>query len=185
MTTLTIKTELLRAALVCAASSEARYYLNGIYVDPAGFLVSIDGHRLFCAKIEVEPNSFEGWIIPRDAAKRALAGYKSPEIEISPERVGDISCRPIDGTFPDWRRVVPQEMCGEVAQFNPAYIADMGKIGEILAGRKSKDQGLTAHIHHNGEGLAGVTFPGHDGVYGVLMPIRTAHTDADWKGAIA
>lgn len=173
MTNITIPTNLLKAALICASTEKVRYYLNGVYVDPKGFLVATDGHRLFCGKIDLtDVAAFDGWIIPRDAIKRALTGYKQATIEISPTRVGDITTQPIDGTYPDWQRIIPSELSGETAQFNPAYIGDMGKIGGLL-----HKGALAAHIHHNGESPAGVTFPGVDNAFAVLMPIRTHHTD--------
>jgi DNA polymerase-3 subunit beta len=198
MTTITVNADMLRAALMCASAEETRYYLKGVYVDPAGKLVSTDGHRMFVGTIDLAasehnpaPGSFTGWIICRDVLKRALAGHKLPMITIAPDRVGDIACQPIDGTFPDWRRVVPSEISGNVAQFNPAYVADMGKIGLLLQGKPkrgySSGTGLTAHIHHNGESPAGVTFPGVDDAYGLLMPIRGAYHDdaAQWATVTA
>jgi DNA polymerase III sliding clamp (beta) subunit (PCNA family) len=107
-TIITIPTDLLRAALICASTEKVRYYLNGVYVDPLGYVVSTDGHRLFCGKIDVSDlPEFNGWIIPSDALKRALTGYKNETIDISPNRCGDMSCLSVDGTFPDWRRVIP------------------------------------------------------------------------------
>lgn len=196
--TITVNADMLRAALICASTEQARYYINGVYVDPKGYLVSTDGHRLFCGKIDLDaqgpdrdqsiaPDSFEGWIIPSDAIKRALTGYKQQTIDVAPDRLGDLACKSVDGSFPDWRRAVPQTLSGAIAQFNPAYIADMGKIGLLLTGKRKSDAGLTAHLHHNGEGPAGVTFPYCATAYAVLMPIRTQHTDAEraWPDAIA
>lgn len=196
--TITVSADMLRAALICASTEQARYYINGVYVDPKGYLVSTDGHRLFCGKIDlttqgeggglsIAPDSFEGWIIPSDAIKRALAGYKQQTIDITRHSVGAVSCARISADYPDWRRVVPQTVSGAIAQFNPAYIADMGKIGLLLTGKRKSDAGLTAHLHHNGEGPAGVTFPYCATAYAVLMPIRTRHTDAEraWPDAIA
>lgn len=175
-TAIEVPTATLKAALLCASTEKVRYYLNGVYVDPKGFLVSTDGHRLFCGKIDLaDVPAFDGWIICRDVLKRALTGYKAETITIAPDRVGSILCQPIDGIFPDWRRAVPTELSGETAQFNPAYVADMGKIGEILFGRGKPV--LSAHIHHNGESPAGVTFPTCDDAFAVLMPIRSGHTD--------
>jgi DNA polymerase-3 subunit beta len=175
-TAIEVPTATLKAALLCASTEKVRYYLNGVYVDPKGFIVSTDGHRLFCGKIDLaDVPAFDGWIICRDVLKRALTGYKAETITIAPDRVGSILCQPIDGIFPDWRRAVPTELSGETAQFNPAYVADMGKIGEILFGRGKPV--LSAHIHHNGESPAGVTFPTCDDAFAVLMPIRSGHTD--------
>ena len=174
---LTVPTAILKAALVCASTEQARFYLNGVYVDPKGFLVSTDGHRLFCGKIDFDPGHapFEGWVIPSDAIKRALTGYKADTIEITQTRVNVVSCKPVDGSFPDWRRVVPTELNGETAQFNPAYVADMGKIGVLLFGRGKPV--LSAQIHHNGEGPAGVTFASCEDAFAVLMPIRATYAD--------
>jgi DNA polymerase III subunit beta len=183
---ITVPAAMLRAALVCASTEQARYYLNGVYVDPKGFLVSTDGHRAFVGRIDIDADQapFDGWIIPRDAIKLALAGYKADTIEITQTRVGVVSCKPVDGSFPDWRRVIPTELNGATAQFNPVYIADMGKIGEMLTGKR-KNGGLTAHIHHNGDAPAGVTFPGCESAFAVLMPIRSQHTDTSDAWAIA
>ena len=183
--TITVSADLLRAALICASTEKVRYYLNGVYVDPTGYVVSTDGHRLFCGKIDVSDlPEFKGWIIPSDVIKRALTGYKNKTIDISPNRCGDMSCQPVDGSFPDWRRVIPTgDLSGEVAQFNPAYVADMGKIGKLLGGKSS----LEAHLHHNGQSPAGVTFPLYPSAFAVLMPIRSSHTapDTAWQDAIA
>jgi hypothetical protein len=173
---ITIQTALLKAALICASKEHARYYLNGVHVDPKGFLISTDGHRFFCGKIDLtDVPAFEGWTIPSDVIKRALAGYKNITIDISPDRCGDVACTPIDAGFPDWRRVIPMDtLSGETAQFNPDYIADMGKIGKALG-----VTGLTAHIHHDGQNPAGVTFPGIENAFAVLMPMRAHATDGD------
>jgi DNA polymerase-3 subunit beta len=184
-TIITVSTDLLRAALICASTEKVRYYLNGVYVDPTGYVVSTDGHRLFCGKIDVSDlPEFKGWIIPSDVIKRALTGYKNKTITISPDRCGDISCQPIDGTYPAWRRVLPQgDLSGVAAQFNPAYIADLGKMGKLLGASGA----LPAHVHHNGESPAGITFPNCPDAFAVLMPIRSAHAapDSAWKDATA
>ena len=176
--TIEIPTATLKAALVCVSTEQVRYYLCGVYVDPEGFLVSTCGHRMFVGKIDLSGTpAFDGWIIPSDAIKRALTGYKADTITIAPDRVGAIMCAPVDGVYPDWRRVVPNAdgLTGETAQFNPAYIADMGKIGVILRGKRRNS--LDAHIHHNGEGPAPITFPEIDHAFAVLMPIRAHHSD--------
>ena len=185
-TAIAVPAAMLRAALICASTEETRYYLRGIYVDSKGFLVTTDGHRAFVGRIDLaDAAPFDGWTIPMDAAKRALIGYKPTMIEISPTRCGDIACTPVDGVYPDWRRSVPTELSGVVAQYNPAYLADMGKIGELLTGKRKNGGGLSAHVHHNGEAAAGITFPGCEDAFAVLMPIRSAHagTPDSWATA--
>lgn len=175
--TFEVPAAMLRAALICASNEQVRYYLRGVYVDPKGYLVSTDGHRLFCGRIDLtDVPAFDGWIICRDALKRALTGWKAGTINIAPRLVGDVSCAPVDGTFPDWRRVVPETTDGTIAQFQPHYVGDLGKIASLLTDKKNG----FAHIHHNGTGPAGVTFPGCADAYAVLMPIRSRHAASDW-----
>jgi len=170
-----VPTAMLKAALICASTEKVRYYLNGVYVDPKGFLVSLDGTRMFCGKIDLEGvPEFDGWIICRDTLKRALTNYKAATMTISPNCVGNTLCQPIDAPFPEWRSVVPTEPSGETAQFNPNYVADMGKIGDLLRG--GRKGGLSAHIHHNGEAPTAITFPDIRNAFAVLMPIRTSYT---------
>lgn len=184
-TSIAVSADMLRAALICASTEKFRYYLQGVYVDPTGYLVATDGHRLLACKIDLSDAApFDGWIIPSDVIKRALTGYKNKTIVISPNSCGDISCQPVDGTYPAWRRVLPQgELSGVAAQFNPAYIADLGKMGKLLGASSA----LPAHVHHNGESPAGVTFPNCPDAFAVLMPIRSAHAapDSAWNDATA
>jgi len=72
---------------------------------------------------------------------------------------------PIDGTFPDWRRIIPKETDGKPAQFNPAYVGDFAKVTKALG------QGQTAFAY-NGDGPALVTFGDDIDGFGVLMPMR-------------
>jgi hypothetical protein len=144
-----IPTDVLRAALVCVSSEETRYYLRGVHVEPDAddvVLVSTDGHRLFCGRCPLPPagaiTPAKPFIVPTDAIKKALTGYKGLAIQL--ERtgdvwtLGDVTFKPVDGTFPDWRRVAPtqktiSEDLGKIAQFNPAYVADMGKVAKAIA----------------------------------------------------
>jgi len=184
-TIISISTAALKAALICASTDQHRPYINGVYIDPKGYVVSTDGHRLFCAKIDVSDlPAFEGWTIPFDVVKRAVTGNKFVNTNVTPTQCGDIAYTPVDAPYPNWRCVLPQAaLSGEVAQFNPEYVADMGKIGKLLGGKNS----LSAHIHHNGESPAGVTFPNYPEAFAVLMPIRSTHSapDTAWSDAIA
>ena len=195
MATLYIPADLLRAAMICASTEKGRYYLNGVFIDPAGLVVSTDGHRAFVGKFDIceagdgsqrpAPASFGGYIIPLATLKRVLTGNKARLIAVSGDEIDGQRYEAVDGTFPDWRRIVPPaEASGEPAQFNPAYVADMGKIGALIgAGGKGR---LGAHFHHNGAGNpCGVTFPGAPDAFGVLMPMRSGEDGASWRNARA
>jgi DNA polymerase III sliding clamp (beta) subunit (PCNA family) len=181
-----LPTDVLRAALVCVSTEETRYYLRGVNVQPDGgdlVLASTDGHRLFCGRCPLDNATTPvapiapaaPFILPAESIKKALTGYKGATIHV--ERagdvwtLGDVTFKPVDGTFPDYRRVAPTqktlgEDLGKIAQFKPAYLADMGKIQKALG------VGECPVIHHMGHGPAIVTFLGRDNLFCLLMPVR-------------
>jgi len=108
------------------STEETRYYLNGIYlhtldVDRATVLraVATDGHRL--ARVEMPSPAgapgMPGIIVPRKAVaeiQKLLEGVTDDvSIELSPAKirvkVGSVvlTSKLIDGTFPDYQRVIP------------------------------------------------------------------------------
>jgi hypothetical protein len=171
-----LNTNILRAALICTSDEETRYYLQGVSIEPNPRdlrVVSTDGHRLFCARIDVVVD-VDKFLIPKDALARALKGYKHTHLYISREgnlwRAGDVVFTPIDGVFPDsWPRVIPQDPPATLtaAQFNPAYLADMKKIAEALDGK-----GSIASIYQDGMNQALVTFGAREDCLAVVMPHR-------------
>jgi DNA polymerase III sliding clamp (beta) subunit (PCNA family) len=186
-----VPTDVLAAALVCVSSEETRYYLRGVHVQPDAddvVLVSTDGHRLFCGRCPLPPAGAvtppTGFIIPTEAVKKALTGYKGLGIHLTRTgdvwTLGDVTFKPVDGTFPEFRRVVPSqktisEDLGKIAQFNPSYLADMGKIAKIFSpGRSAK---INPAVHHMGANPAIVTFGGRDDVFALVMPLRAETRD--------
>lgn len=171
-----LNTNILRAALICTSDEETRYYLQGVSIEPNPRdlrVVSTDGHRLFCARIDVVVD-VDKFLIPKDALARALKGYKHTHLYISREgnlwRAGDVVFTPIDGVFPDsWPRVIPQDPPATLtaAQFNPAYLAGMKKIAEALDGK-----GSIASIYQDGMNPALVTFGAREDCLAVVMPYR-------------
>ena len=110
------------------STEETRYYLNGIYLHPApgeavGLLraVATDGHRL--AKVDTPaPAGAEGMpgvIVPRktvNEVRKLVEHAETPvavalsetQIRFSLER-GTLVSKLIDGTFPDYERVIPAD----------------------------------------------------------------------------
>jgi DNA polymerase-3 subunit beta len=118
--------EMIDRTLYAASTDETRYNLNGIYIGRGeeGRLafVATDGHRL--AKVEkalAEPVPFleGGIIVPRKGMGeiRKLCEETEGPVEISLEegflmaRTSGLllSCRLIDGEFPNYRQVVPKD----------------------------------------------------------------------------
>lgn len=108
------------------SSEETRYYLNGIYlhsVDSEGHAmlraVATDGHRLARLEIPAPPGAsgMPGIIIPRKAVNEVQKLIEDPAqevaIEISPTKARFsfedvvLTTKLIDGTFPDYVRVIP------------------------------------------------------------------------------
>lgn len=139
--TLSIPTNLLRAVMLASANKDIRYYLNGVFIecgDDAVILVATDGHRLHAGHVSVaDPvRAGQSWIVPIDALKKALTGYRAATIDLDNARVGNVTYTPVDGRFPDWRRVVPRlTNVGVCPPISGAYVGDVGKAAQLLGDR--------------------------------------------------
>lgn len=172
----------LKAVNLAASTEETRYYLCGVYVEVTAKTVTYtatNGHILLSRREDsVEPNTLIGaWIIPSAFIKTAkpnkyidiatMTTIAGPNDGVRLAFDGTITgmVAPIDGSFPDYRRVLPATVDGKPGQYDGNYTAVMAKFAKAL--------GLGyAHIHHNGDGPAPVTFNSHQGVFGVIMPLR-------------
>lgn len=171
-----IATDLLKAALVCASNEESRYYLRGVHLATSGHMVTTDGHRMFVARLTERPTA--DVIVPYDAVQAALklagARVKEIEIDLAGNRIGQISFQPVDGTFPNWRAVVPtglekpsdkaDDAPGRV-HFNLSYVGDLAKMGKTLDGSPMLHPMTASHP-------ALVTFGEREDCFAVLMPMR-------------
>lgn len=109
------------------SNEEIRYYLNGIFLHtvdgPSGPLfraVATDGHRLARADVAAPEGAvgMPGIIVPRKAVGEIQRLIEDPKAEVTVElsdakirlSVGDVvlTSKLIDGTFPDYSRVIPQ-----------------------------------------------------------------------------
>ena len=160
-----IRTDILKASLVFAGKSDIRDYINSVCIDlgrEGARLVSTDEYRLSVCVLDREEYKESRVIIPRAAVENAIKGMaKNSSVLFSfeqgvlrakqagvathdmPRRVrvlaGDeVTISELDGTFPDWRRVVPKESTGEQAFYAPAYVMDMQKAAEILGASKHR-----------------------------------------------
>src|SRR5216683_2164515 len=109
------------------STEETRYYLNGIYLHTAGSAkaatlraVATDGHRL--AQIDLPlpkgASGMPGVIVPRKTVGEVQRLIEDNEGEVGIElsqgkirfTIGDVvlTSKLIDGTFPDYGRVIPQ-----------------------------------------------------------------------------
>ena len=190
-----IPTDLLKAAILCASNEESRYYLRGVHLSTSGHMVTTDGHRMFVAKLPTAPAT--DVIIPLDTVKAALKMHnkRDPQINLTDNcLLGQIAFEPVDGTFPDWRRIIPSgvgveyevtdfqpERAPHLAHFNPNYIYDLGQMARILAGNVCA---YKLHIWTT-DTPAGVTFHARSDCMAVVMPIRQSTDAISWATARA
>jgi len=178
----TLSPDLLKAAVLFTSKEEIRFYLKGVAIQatPATIKVAAtDGHRLFVARVD-QPENTETFsiIIPSDAIISATKGAKHPldlsKLSDTQYRLGDTIFTPIDGNFPGYEFIVPKSVSGETAQFNPEYVASLGKANKLLGGSAEN-----VTIGYNGDKPALVTgsgFKAHNAL-AVLMPLRSAAED--------
>ena len=109
------------------STEETRYYLNGIYLHAAGSAkaatlraVATDGHRLAQVDLPLPKNAdgMPGVIVPRKTVGEVQRLIEDSEAEVKIElsqgkirfTIADVvlTSKLIDGTFPDYGRVIPQ-----------------------------------------------------------------------------
>ncbi len=191
----------LHAVSLFAGKEEARPYLNGVSVtctaDKTVYAAS-DALR-FAAVSELSaedtPNTVLGsWIVPIEIcrafkpAKRASLQQdleSLAQLDATTLRLGAKAFTTIDGTFPDWQRMMPRELSGvleerwkpesklEAVFFNPTHLADFKKFGEMMVG------GVMS-VAFNGPAPAGIIFSALPRALCVLVPIRVS-TQEDLK----
>lgn len=199
-------------AALCAVSKEkTRYFLKGVFIDARGFIAATNGHMAFAARCndafklqDVRPeqctDALAGVIVPSDAlaqANKAAGRAKGLCYVFERDAQGlwwilygnaRVHFEPVDGTFPDWTRIVPTAPeTLTPAHYQPQYINALGNMAKALRDGK-KDAATQFRIHQAGENPALVTFPRQvDSIkdtpgprtdcLAVLMPMRTHEND--------
>ena len=179
----------LKAASFAAASEETRYYLCGVSVtiDARGSTyVATDGRILFACRHELpdgEPDNtlLGSWIVPTKFCDPFKLRKRDPDVfailtsdsaEPAPRLTltqddNAVTFSPIDGSFPDWRRVLPSKVkpdCGG-RTFDTRLLLTLEKAGKAL--------GLTAFVWApNGGNPAPVQYGDDNLALGMIMPTR-------------
>ena len=130
------------------STEETRYYLNGIYVHSnAGRLraVATDGHRLALAEAELPAGAdgIPGVIIPRKtvAEIRRLIDGSDGDVAVSVSEAkirfstgtAVLTSKLIDGTFPDYERVIPKNNPKELTIDNKVFADAVDRVSTISA----------------------------------------------------
>jgi hypothetical protein len=184
MKTATINLKVLAALSLCASTDKTRYYLHGVYVEIAPWHVTYavtDGHVLVAHREELADDAPDNemlgsFIIPTAMCAKfklkkgastvgtIMGDAEDLTIAYGAERIG---FKPVDGTFPEWRRVVPALPMGEIkpAQFLPSNVSRLANVGTQLG------YGAMC-IHHNGYNNTLVDWQGNTDTVAVIMPFR-------------
>lgn len=155
MNTYELPISAIAAHLLIAPKSDVRFYLNGVYFDPAGRMVSTDGSVMLVTKHDAlkMPDALP-CIVPRDALVAAvkMAGKKAATLFVDiepgePARVtlramtgASMTCTGIDGRYPDYLRVIPATVDGVAGTYDPTRYSRVGDALQILGGLKTTQE---------------------------------------------
>lgn len=130
--------DIIQSVSHCISTEGTRYYLNGIFLhENEGSLraVATDGHRLACFD-SGEPWNLPNVIIPTKAASLLLGmiqkGANYP-VSIRANASGSVLsfsgegwsmiCKMIDGTYPNYRRVIPKDLAPDAIRASITFEA--------------------------------------------------------------
>src|SRR5215208_2982082 len=136
------------------STEETRYYLNGIYLHTAGTnkaptlrAVATDGHRLaqFELALPGGASGMPGIIVPRKTVGEVQRLIEDNEAEVTVElsqgkirfTIGHVvlTSKLIDGTFPDYGRVIPQNNDKELIVDKKDFEAAVDRVSTISSER--------------------------------------------------
>ena len=182
---ITVSKIALKAVSRFAAKSDIRYYLVGVLIEATTTetrLVATDGHTMLIHRTPAENTHCWTGIVPLDTVQ-AILKHKSPyekkgnhlPIELSEcsgsegriDYAGQTFIfRPVDGKFPDYRRVIPKEITGEPACYQPEFLQRVQDAAADLG------NGKTAGFGMGYNGNSGAVCHINDDCLAVIMPLR-------------
>ncbi len=196
------------AALHCVSSEETRYYLNGVCLEiqeRRSFAVSTDGSVLFAAHHALADEKKRGAVTtPADPDNTLLGQFILTTASVTAIKLRriidpatvmtridattvklvcdgeDFYAKLIDGTFPDWRRIVPNDASeSEAAGHFDSWDLNSHKLDQFWKCAKALDLGWGGSgnpfsIARNGIGPALIRFDGEPNAIGAIMPYRSS-----------
>jgi len=136
------------------STEETRYYLNGIYLHAAGSgksatlrAVATDGHRLAQIDLPVPAGAagMPGIIVPRKTVTEVQRLIEDSQAEVAVElsstkirfSIGDVvlTSKLIDGTFPDYGRVIPTGNDKELTVDKKDFEAAVDRVSTVSSER--------------------------------------------------
>ena len=185
-----LKTKELRAHLLITSKDVARYYLNGINIKSLDNfryrLASTDGHRLLVTYPMITEKTMQEHTgqdqlditILNDDIKRIVTGNKNEFVILKIENdryyLDQLEITPIDGEFPEIKRVIPDYEAYETnnrpviqSHFNFSYLNDAAKVSKLL------DNNAMPILYPNKK-QNDPAIIGYDNGFMVLMPVRNS-----------
>lgn len=195
MFTCNVSADLFRRALSCVSTEETRYYLTGVFVEPCAsggaLLVATDGHKLVAIRDPSGEVSGSAIVSPDKASAAALKAkgfdrrlvvsgdaLQLSVVEIITDRAprtAHLQAEPciIDGSFPDWRRVVPETVTP--AAGHTVDVTHLGVVARALQTpgllRSSADH-YFVRMYSESAVEPIVVYGGLPDAFGVVMPAR-------------
>ena len=136
------------------STEETRYYLNGIYLHVAGAAkahklraVATDGHRLAQAELDAPKGAdgMPGIIVPRKTVGEVQRLIEDLDADVMVElsqtkirfTIGDVvlTSKLIDGTFPDYGRVIPAGNDKTLMVDKPEFAAAVDRVSTVSSER--------------------------------------------------
>ena len=158
--------------------AKGRNYLLGLRVElnkEDAFLIATDGHVLVAYHHNEGHNDPDQGRLDFTVPKELLTGLK-PRGSVAITMDDDLktctlsqqgasrSANFIADRYPDWRRVIPGQVTGEVALYDPALMVGIAKAAKHLGSS-------SCYVTPNGDSGGHVTF-GREEIFGIVMPMR-------------
>lgn len=178
----------LKAMSRFAATSDIRYYLNGLHVvqnNRGTYIEATNGHMLGRLLIDETPVANPcSVILPLESVKSlAATGKKGKEnlcftvdgvkITVITAMSESMIFQALEGTFPDCDRVVPTLTSNkglEQSTYNPEYIQAFADCANDLRGYKTSN--ITVQIKQRGNDSGIVNIDSDPLFVGIIMPMR-------------
>ena len=184
---ITLKTSVLRAALICAAKKDLRYYLQGVCVSinhpQIAMVYGTDGHVMFAGQCPIEvidaPTAY-GFeiIIPSDTIKAIDKKAEFIDLETIDGGakdyylLGNARFQAINARYPDISRVVPSRDAfteQKISYFDPEFIVRGNEALAMYYGTKKRK--VFFSLLQRGD-YSGVIHDGKNDALVVIMPMR-------------
>lgn len=145
-------TDKIARLLPAAGEGDSRYILNAILIDlEHGYIVATDGHRMHFDRISAQKDAGQ-FIISRESASMIVKHKAANTMQMSKKHItftiagGTMMSRRIEGTYPKYENVIPQDNTIKVMFQGPDFLKVLEGALPVVA-----DRGNTIRMSVNGK----------------------------------